>query len=145
MIRYSLRCDAGHGFESWFASSAAFDALAGAGRLACPLCGSPRVSKSLMAPSVATERGEDAGAAPKAAAEPNADEIARRLARLRAEIEAMSEYVGLSFAAEARRIHEGTAPERPIYGEAAPQEARKLIEDGVPVAPLPFIPRRRSN
>jgi hypothetical protein len=144
MIRYSLRCDAGHGFESWFASGEAFDALAEAGRLACPLCGSPGVTKGLMAPSVATERGE-AAPAPRATPEPDGEEVARRLARLRAEIEAKSEYVGLSFANEARRIHEGTAPERPIYGEAAPQEARKLIEDGVPVAPLPFIPRRRSN
>ncbi|HSF62903.1 MAG TPA: DUF1178 family protein, partial [Paracoccaceae bacterium] len=64
---------------------------------------------------------------------------------LRREVEANSEYVGVEFATEARRIHAGTAPERAIYGEARPEEARKLIEDGVPVAPLPFLPARKVN
>ncbi len=67
------------------------------------------------------------------------------MAALRAKIEASSEYVGLNFAAEARAIHDGDAPERAIYGEAKPDEAKRLIEDGIPVAPLPFIPVRKTN
>jgi len=69
----------------------------------------------------------------------------KALADLKAQVEKNSEYVGMNFAREAREIHDGTAPERAIYGEARPEEARKLIEDGVPVAPLPFVPARKSN
>ncbi|MGL5008851.1 MAG: DUF1178 family protein, partial [Paracoccaceae bacterium] len=67
------------------------------------------------------------------------------LAALRAKVEAESDYVGPNFAAEARAIHAGDAPERAIYGEARFEEAKALIEDGVPVAPLPFIPTRKAN
>jgi hypothetical protein len=138
MIRYSLTCDRDHAFESWFQSADAFDALLGGGRLSCPECGSAKVSKGLMAPSVRTARGE----AERLAA---AGEREKALAELRRRIEENSEYVGMGFAAEARRIHDGEAPERSIYGEARPDEARALIEDGVPVAPLPFLPVRKTN
>lgn len=130
MIRYDLVCDSDHGFDSWFASSAAFDRLTGAGQVRCPDCGTAAVRKALMAPAVA----------------PTADAMrAVALARLREAVETNSDYVGMNFAAEARAIHEGTAPDRSIYGEARPDEARALIEDGVPVAPLPFIPKARTN
>jgi hypothetical protein len=137
MIRYALRCDSDHGFESWFGSAAAYDRLRDAGHVTCPDCGSCRVDKALMAPSVAPSRTQS----PAASQDPR--EAA--LAELRRRVEENSEYVGLEFAAEARRIHDGEAPERSIYGEARPEEARRLIEDGVPVAPLPFIPKARAN
>lgn len=143
MIRYALKCAADHSFDSWFQSSEAFDSLAGKGRVACPVCGSVAVAKALMAPAVretpaVVPPGKGALAAP-------ASEIEEALAALRREVEANSEYVGVEFATEARRIHSGAAPDRAIYGEARLDEARKLIEDGVPVAPLPFMPARKVN
>lgn len=144
MIRYALRCDKGHEFEGWFRSSDAFDLLAGAGQVACTLCGSCRVSKALMAPSLPDKAraASDAPATPEAGAEARAKAA---LARLRAEVEANSDYVGTRFADQARAMHDGDMPSRPIHGEARPDEARRLIEDGVPVAPLPFIPRQKTN
>lgn len=143
MIRFALKCPKAHAFESWFQSGAAFDALLAAGHVTCPVCGAHDVEKSLMAPKVRTARGQEP--APLSGPPPPDDARATALAKLRAEIEAKSDYVGMNFAAEARRMHEGTTPERAIYGEARPEEAKKLIEDGVPVAPLPFMPRRKVN
>lgn len=144
MIRYSLRCDKAHAFDSWFASASAFDRLAAAGQVACPVCGATTVEKALMAPAVAST---EAAAAP--APRPRLDQpdtpLEAAMAELRRQIEANSDYVGMNFAAEARAIHEGEAPARAIYGETRPEEARKLIEDGVPVAPLPFLPGRKAN
>jgi len=155
MIRYALRCERDHDFDSWFQSAAAYDRLAEAGSLSCPRCGETRVMKALMAPAVVTDHALPKGAAPAplapdpAAAIPELaspeTDLERRLADLRATIERESEYVGLNFAAEARAIHDGDAPERAIWGEARPDEARRLLEDGVPVAPLPFVPRRATN
>jgi hypothetical protein len=136
MVRYSLSCAEGHGFESWFASATAFDDLAARGLLACVECGSAQVGKALMAPAVAPSVGTLT--APRNPRE----EV---LAKIRRQVEENSDYVGPSFAAEARAIHDGTAPERPIWGEAKPEEARALLEDGVPVAPLPFVPKRQAN
>lgn len=145
MIRYALRCDNDHGFESWFASAAACDSLIAAGRVGCVHCGSTAVAKSLMAPAV-NHGGTPAQTPPEAGAlSAPQGKLEEALAALRRQVEANSEYVGLSFAAEARAIHEGTAPERSIFGEARPEEARKLLEDGVPVAPLPFLPARKAN
>lgn len=154
MIRYSLTCAETHSFDSWFADAAAYEVLQRAGQITCPVCGSARVEKALMAPAVRPARRAAAaqGPAPAEAAaatrpslsEP-ASEIEAKLAELRRQVEANSEYVGMGFAAEARRIHDGEAPERPIYGEARPDEARRLIEDGVPVAPLPFRTSRKTN
>lgn len=67
------------------------------------------------------------------------------MADLKRKVEENADYVGMSFATEARAIHDGTAPERPIYGEANLKEAKSLIEDGVPVAPLPFMPKKKAN
>lgn len=145
MIRYALRCADGHSFDSWFASSADFDRLSGAGLLGCAVCGGPGVEKELMAPRV---QGSTAAAAPAEPARPPLEAPAspaeRAFADLRRRIEAASENVGRNFAVEARRIHEGEAPARPIIGEAKPAEARALIEDGIPVAPLPWS-RRKAN
>lgn len=142
MIRYSLKCDAGHGFDSWFKGAEAFSALLAAGQLACPVCGSGKVEKELMAPAVRPAR--KAGNAKPDLSAPASD-LEARIAALRRQIEENSDYVGMNFAAEARRIHAGTAPERPIHGEAKPDEARAMIEDGLPVAPLPFLPARKVN
>lgn len=135
MIRYTLKCAKGHDFDGWFASAAAFDKLHAAGMVACTLCGATDVEKALMAPAVrADER-------PLSQPDPRAE----ALAALRRAVEENSDYVGMNFAAEARAIHDGTAPERSIYGEARPEEARALIEDGIPVAPLPFAGPRKTN
>jgi hypothetical protein len=137
MIRYALRCDRDHGFDSWFGSAEAYDRLRAAGHVACPDCGSTAIDKALMAPNVTPSRA-------KALSAPQ-DPREAALAELRRRVEENSEYVGLEFATEARRIHEGEAPERSIYGEAKLDDARRLIEDGVPVAPLPFRPKARAN
>ena len=140
MIRFTLHCAEGHDFESWFASGAAFDDLAASGLLSCAICGGSKVEKALMAPAVAS-----APAVPDRPLSTPANPVEEALAALRREIEANSEYVGMNFVTEARRIHAGNAPERAIHGEAKPDEARKLIEDGVPVAPLPFVTGRKAN
>jgi len=150
MIRYTLRCGKGHGFESWFQNAGAFEALAGSGQLACPVCGDGAVEKGLMAPAVTPARRAEAaqtaaGARDKPDLAAPASELEEALAEMRRRVEANSEYVGMNFVAEARAMHEGDAPERSIYGEARPEEARKLLEDGVPVAPLPFLPSRKAN
>jgi hypothetical protein len=149
MIRYSLRCDAGHGFDSWFQTGAAFLALQTAGHLACPICGDTSIAKELMAPAVRPGRkagdGEAAAVPGKGSLAVPGSEAEVAVAALKKHIEANSDYVGLNFVTEARRMHAGDVPERAIHGEARPEEARKLIEDGVPVAPLPFLPGRKVN
>ena len=139
MIRYTLKCSDDHEFDSWFQSADAFDRLLGAGHVSCAICGTSEVEKVLMAPAVRPARK---AAAPLSAPASPAEEA---LAKMRRAVEENSDYVGMNFAAEARAIHEGEAPERSIYGEARADEAKKLIEDGVPVAPLPFLPRTKAN
>lgn len=141
MIRYDLKCDKGHEFDSWFQSAEAFDRLRATGHVACGLCGSAAVEKLLMAPAVRPARK----AGEKPALKPPQNDIEAALAEMRRQIEENSDYVGLNFAAEARRMHEGEIEERAIYGEARPEEARALLEDGIPVAPLPFLPKRQAN
>lgn len=139
MIRYALRCDKAHSFDSWFGSSADFDRLQAAGHVSCAICGSSTVVKDLMAPSVATaQQPERPLSAPASPAE-------QALAELRRKIEAESEDVGRNFAREARRIHDGEAPARAIIGEARPADAKALLDDGIPVAPLPWSSRRTSS
>ena len=145
MIRYALRCDNAHAFDSWFRSAAGFDQLVGAGQVACPDCGSNAVVKALMAPSVAGEAGPRGAPIEVPALSTPANPREAALAELRKRVAEKSEYVGMNFVTEARAIHDGDAPERSIYGEARPDEARKLIEDGVPVAPLPFMPVGKVN
>jgi hypothetical protein len=136
MIRYTLKCPAEHAFDSWFQSAAAFDSLTAGGHVDCPTCGSAKVVKALMAPRVAHGQGDLT--TPQSDAE-------KALAELRRKVEENSEYVGVNFVAEARKMHAGTVPERSIYGEAKPADAIKLLQEGVPVAPLPFMPGRKSN
>lgn len=158
MIRYDLKCADGHEFESWFASSAAYDKLAAAGMVSCALCGSDKVEKALMAPRVPSKgntKTDPAPGAPSAAPSPadNAApvlsapagaEVEKKLAAIRAEIEKNSDYVGDKFADEARKMHLGDTEARSIHGEATLSDAKSLLEDGIPVAPLPFGPKRNS-
>ena len=143
MIHYSLKCEKDHSFDSWFASADAYDKLTDNGMVSCAVCGSTKVSKAIMAPRVRTTKGKEAPAAPTLPIEKSAAEQA--MAEMRAQVEQNSEYVGTNFATEARSMHLGDAPERAIYGEAKPEEAKSLIEDGIPVTPLPFMPTRKSN
>jgi hypothetical protein len=145
MIRYSLKCGAGHGFDSWFKSAEAYSSLQAAGQLACPVCGSDAVGKELMAPSVRPARKVATAAATRPDLSTPSSDLEEKIAALRRQIEANSDYVGMNFAAEARKIHAGDAPERAIHGEAKPDEARQMIEDGLPVAHLPFLPVRKVN
>jgi hypothetical protein len=141
MIRYALACDDGHEFEGWFGDSGDFDRQRESGLLECPLCASPRVGKQIMAPAVVGVK--------KSAA--IGDEGRKRsmmmevMGQVRAHVEANFDYVGDTFAAEARKIHAGESDERGIYGEASSEEVRGLVEDGVPVAPLPPPAPRKSE
>lgn len=143
MIRYALKCAKAHEFESWFQSAAAYDGLRKAGHVSCPVCGDSQIDKVLMAPAVRPARKSEAAQTPSLQTPKNDFEEA--VAAMRAHVEAHSEYVGVNFVAEARKMHSGEAQERSIYGEAKPEEARKLLEEGVPVAPLPFLPKRKAN
>lgn len=151
MIQYALKCSDGHSFDSWFQSAAAFDRLSAAGMVTCAVCGCEKVEKAVMTPRVRPARNSVAKTAPDKPAPDQismttpAPEIEEILSELRRKVEENSDYVGKDFATEARKIHLGDAPERAIYGEAKPEEAKALVEDGVPVAPLPFIPSRKAN
>ncbi|RBW56262.1 MULTISPECIES: DUF1178 family protein [Ruegeria] len=147
MIQYSLKCSRDHTFDSWFQSAAAYDKLASAGMVTCVVCGDAQVDKAIMTPRVRPARNAQT-TEPQSkqvdVATPSPD-IEKVLADLRRKVEENSDYVGKDFAKEARKIHLGDAPERAIYGEAKPDEAKALIEDGVPVSPLPFLPTRKTN
>ena len=152
MIRYTLKCRNDHRFESWFQSAEAFETVLAQGFATCPSCGSSEVEKTLMAPTVRPARKasprqdtttHDTPSQPMAV--PADPDLAYAMKKLRDHVEKTSEYVGDSFAKEARAIHDGDSPHRAIYGEARPDEARKLAEDGIPALPLPFIPRQKTN
>ena len=143
MIRYALNCVNDHQFESWFQSAEAYDKLRAAGMVTCSVCGGTDVSKGLMAPRLSTSEKTDE-VAKRPLSQP-ASPAEQAMAELRKKVEENSDYVGDKFAAEARAMHDGDAPERAIYGEAKIDDARKLVEDGVPVAPLPFLPTRKNN
>jgi len=148
MIQYSLKCTQGHTFDSWFQSAAAFEKLSSAHLVTCAVCGGDRVEKAIMAPRVRPARdvavSAEASAKPRPLSEP-ATTAEQAFAELRRKVEANSDYVGKDFVTQARAMHDGSAPERAIHGEARLDEARKLIEDGVPVLPLPFMPNRKTN
>ena len=154
MIRYTLTCEAGHGFESWFPSSDSYDDQAARGLVACPVCGSARVGKGMMAPAVArSDRGaRSAGpsaetpvpaAAPQLALSEPEQRLRALMQNLRAEATRDADDVGTRFPEEARRIHYGEVETRAIYGQASLDEARALIDEGIAVAPLPPAPDER--
>lgn len=148
MILYQLKCQKAHDFEAWFRDGASYERQAAAGDVACPYCGTTRVAKAPMAPSIASS----AGGAPAPAdgpAEVRAKEVAAKILAavedVREHVEETCEYVGDGFADEARRIKKGEAEERGIYGEASESEAEKLGEEGIEVFRLPFLRRRVKN
>ncbi len=148
MIRFTLKCENDHGFESWFQSNDAFDALLARDLVTCPDCGTSVVSKGLMAPKVQQSRAvtaPDSPTPPQPMSNSAEPELVEAIKKLKAHVEDNSDYVGKSFASEARAMHEGEKPHRAIHGEANADEAKKLIEDGVPALPLPFIPRQKTN
>jgi hypothetical protein len=127
MIAYQLQCRNGHSFEGWFKDSAAFDAQAAGGRLACPTCNSKKVEKEVMAPAIAGKAREQA-------------EARAALRDMRSNMLAQAEHVGAEFPEEARKIHYGESDERAIYGEATVDDVKSLLEEGVPIAPIPPDP-----
>lgn len=151
MIHYDLKCADGHRFDSWFQSAAAYDKLRASGMVSCAVCGSAEVEKALMSPGLSMMRQDKpvspaaATEAPTPMAKTDSPNMAEMIAKLRDAVEKNATYVGGGFAREARAQHLGEAPERAIYGEAKPEEARALIEDGVSIAPLPFTPKQKTN
>lgn len=146
MIRFDLQCADGHSFESWFSSNATFEKLATARQVLCPECNSPHVEKALMAPPVRASRkkARPATSGQTMASSPD-PEVVEAIKAIREHVEKNSDYVGDSFAEEARAMHDGDKPQRSIHGEAKPEDAKKLIEDGVPAVPLPFVPKQKTN
>ena len=143
MISFSLCCENGHEFDGWFRNGAAFDEQVAAGTLACPVCGSEKVEKALMAPNIAAKsnKQDDAKQGVYAGApDPKAKELIEQVRRLRKHVEETAEYVGDKFPEEARKIHYEEEEKRGIYGEASAEEARDLIEEGVDVLPIPSVP-----
>jgi len=144
VIVFDLACAGGHVFEAWFGSGADYETQQARGLVSCPICGVVEVRKAAMAPGVPAKgnRADTCSAGPRPRRSPPAPaEVKAALAALaRAQVEALagSEHVGRRFADEARAIHAGEARERPIHGEATLAEARALVEEGLPVAPLPL-------
>jgi len=137
VIRFSLACANGHGFEGWFSSNADFDAQKERGLVDCPQCGSAEVSKSLMAPSVSTAKKHEKAQQNQLAMAPEQREMMTKLRQMVQAVKANAENVGERFPEEARKIHYGEAEARGIFGKASSEEARALTEEGIPVAPLP--------
>ncbi|AWL93131.1 MULTISPECIES: DUF1178 family protein [Bradyrhizobium] len=160
MIRYALRCDRDHGFESWFQSSSAYDSQVKRKLVTCPICGSAKVDKAIMAPRIVGKKGRgraapppEPAAAPTPEATPSGPtslmlaqekELRTKLKELRDHIVKNADNVGERFANEARAMHYGDKEHRPIYGEASPEEAKSLIDEGIEVSPLPTLPEDRN-
>ncbi len=169
MIRYALSCADDHQFESWFANSAGFDKQKKRGLISCPICGSTKVEKAIMAPRLARADSEEAAApapqppspvppAPPPAASPlppmplppgpsavamtppQERELRKKLKELRDHVTKNASYVGPRFSEEARKMHYGEIEHRSIYGEASPDDAKALHEEGIEFHPLPVLP-----
>jgi hypothetical protein len=160
MIRYALACDRGHTFESWFQNSAAYDRQAKLGLVACPICSSSKVEKTIMAPrlAAATKRVDrdssetpsqpsapaEQASAPVAMVSPQEQEFRKKLRELREHLVQNADYVGQKFPEEARKMHYGDIEHRSIYGEASPEQAKELHEEGIEFHPLPVLPDERN-
>ena len=161
MIRYALVCEKGHAFESWFADSAAYDRQAKRGLVSCPQCGSVKAEKAIMSPRLGkSKKGKAAEApaveapvpeaptaeatAPVAMVSPQEHEFRAKLKELRDHLVKNADHVGPKFPEEARKMHYGETEHRSIYGEASPEEAKELVEEGIEVHPLPVLPEERN-
>ena len=155
MIRYALHCEHGHTFESWFQSSAAYDKQAKRALIACPICGSAKVEKAIMAPRLGRAEAAEMpempplpappmppapANAPVAVMTPPERALRKKLKELREHITKNADYVGPRFPEQARKIHYGEIEHRSIYGEASPDEAKELHEEGIAFHPLPILP-----
>jgi hypothetical protein len=139
VIRYALRCQNDHAFEAWFASSDAYDRAAAAGGNVCPECGSVKVEKAIMAPAIGAA-GRSVEKVTLAGGDPRRAAFLAALKEFRAKVTENADYVGPRFAEEARKIHYDEAPPHGIYGEATPEEAHELAEEGIQFHPLPVLP-----
>ena len=156
MIRYTLRCEQSHSFESWFQDSGAYDQQVKRKLVSCPVCGSAEVEKAIMAPQIVSKKGrgkasppvETPAEAPATESTPlmmaHERELRAKIKELRDHIVKSADNVGERFPNEARAMHYGDKEHRPIYGEASPEEARALIDEGVEVSPLPTLPEDRN-
>ena len=166
MIKYALICDADHTFESWFPDSASYDKQVKRGLVACPFCQTTKVSKAIMAPNVARKdkdrvivANDDAAPAPSVPApaaqvqtpvqdiallDEQQQQLRGMIRELHEKIVANTDDVGENFPEEARKMHEGETPARSIRGKASFEEARELLEDGIPVLPIPDLPEERN-
>ncbi len=165
MIHYQLRCSQNHEFDGWFKDSTTFERQAKRGLVECPSCGDVKVDRALMAPAVSTRDtprieeaaptsepvpsppaptpppAEGAGGGPWAANAPIPARMVAMLQRIRAEVEKNCDYVGPSFAEEARKMHRGESDKRGIYGETTPDEAESLADEGIDISRVPWVPR----
>jgi hypothetical protein len=163
MIRYALACEKGHAFESWFQSSVAYDRQVKRGLVTCPVCNSAAVDKAIMAPRISGGRKQvsapqpTAGApaaetpapvadapAPVAMVSPQERELRKKLKEVREHLIKNADYVGQKFPEEARKMHYGEIEHRSIYGEASPDQAKELHEEGIEFHPLPVLPDERN-
>ncbi len=144
MIVFDLKCTHAHVFEAWFGSSADYEDQRARGLLSCPICGDADIAKAVMAPNIPA-KGNRAPATPAPPPDPKA--LMAALAQVQAKMLEGSQWVGMSFADKARAMHAGEETVAPIHGQASLAEAKALIEDGVPVAPLPLpvIPPDQCN
>ena len=165
MIRYTLACESGHTFESWFQNSAAYEKQAKRGLVLCPVCNSSKVEKTIMAPRIAgarkspepappaseakapepkTPAATQAPPAPVAMMSPQERELRTKLKELRDHLVKNADYVGRSFPEEARKMHYGEIEHRSIYGEASTDQAKELRDEGIEFHPLPVLPDERN-
>jgi hypothetical protein len=148
MIRYALVCENAHNFESWFANSAAYDKQRKRKLVLCPVCESSKISKAIMAPQVNEKKERAAAPAAPAAPDKNAvamlspqeKEVRQKLKELRDHLTKNADNVGQKFPDEARKMHYGEIEHRSIYGEASPDDAKALAEEGIEFHPLPVLP-----
>jgi hypothetical protein len=159
MIRYALICNKGHDFESWFKNSASFDKQAARGLVTCPVCGSAKVEKAIMAPRLSGKAkpieppappqapadtvhatASAAPQAPVAMMSPQEQDLRQKLKELREHLTQNADYVGPGFPEQARKMHYGEIERRSIYGEASPDDAKALHEEGIEFHPLPILP-----
>ena len=169
MIRYALVCRSGHAFESWFENSTAYDKQAKRGLVSCPICGDIKVEKAIMSPKISSgeKRNEaappsspeapnaaapspgapppaDAAKAPVALVSPQEREFRQKLKELREHLTRNADYVGQKFPEVARKMHYGEMDHHSIYGEASPQDAKEMHEEGIQFHPLPVLPDERN-
>jgi len=165
MISFNLICDHDHGFEGWFNSSADYTDQQARGLVTCPICDSANITKGLMTPNVAAKsntKSEASGRTPAMVSAPSranlppqmtaqitpemakaAAETLAAMRKLQSTIEKQCDNVGDAFAEEARKIHYGESDPRGIYGQTTDQEAESLLEEGIAIAKMPWLPKEQ--